>query len=178
MAEEKKGPGWEGFLSYAIAAMGIRWVLKLVGFIPSVEPITALALLASIKLGPWQGLAVGIIGYFGSNLLLLSNGMWDIAQAIGIGVPALWVGLNYFKKEVSPAQFVWIMIYSTLFFEVVVNLFFGESLGTFFDPASFVTALPFSILHIVSNIVIAVLVSGMLPKGKGKAKEEKEEKKE
>lgn len=171
--ENGKGKGtgsktWEGFLGYVIAAAGIRWVLKLVNFIPSVEPITVLALIAAIRLGPWYGLGVGVLGYLVSNTLLMSNGPWTIMQAIGIGIPALWVGWNYFGKKVDSAKFVWIAVYSTIFFEIVINLFYGESFGIFLDIGQFISAAPFSLLHIISNVLLAVLVAGMLPKAEKK----------
>ncbi|MFA4907906.1 MAG: hypothetical protein WC602_06550 [archaeon] len=169
MAEEKKDSRkFEAFFIYLIAAAGIRFALKLVNFLPSVEPITGLALLAAIKLGPWYGLGVGVLGYLVSNTLLMSNGPWTIMQAIGVGIPALWVGWNYFGKNVSTSKFVWIMIYSTIFFEIIVTAFYGENVGIFLDPAAFISAAPFSLFHLVSNVIIAILLAGMLQKAEAK----------
>jgi len=134
---------------------------------PSVEPITFFAILAGWLFGKKKGFISGAGAAYASNFFMFGGqGPWSLFQALGWGVAGFLGGfLRNIKPEKSYIKFwlksivpvLLITILATLVFEISVNLgslfMFPYSVFTLF-----LTALPFLLVHTVSNIIFSIFL--------------------
>lgn len=121
--------------------------------LPSVEPLTFFALLAGWLFGKKKGAITGASSLYLSNFFVFGgHGPWTIFQAIGFGAAGFLGG--FLRKKASIFETITIAVIATLIFEIVVNIgsVFVFPLGIF---TLFLTALPFTLVHLVSNIIFA-----------------------
>ncbi|MFH1587446.1 MAG: hypothetical protein ABID38_06325 [Candidatus Diapherotrites archaeon] len=136
--------------------------------VPSVEPIIPFAILAGLIFGMKEGFTLGGGAYIISNFFIWGlQGPWTIFQAIG-GALAGVLGGAYGKVR-KPKQFdlITLTIVGTVMFEFVMNLTgplmgIGLFVGLLSIPIYFLTSLPFTAIHIASNIVFARLMYPLL----------------
>ena len=137
--------------------------------VPSVEPIIPLAVIAGLLFGMKEGFTLGGGAYLMSNFFVWGlQGPWTIFQAIGAAVAGALGGLYGKMRKPTWKDVVLISVIGTLFYEVVMNLagpimgigLFG--LGLMAIPVYFAASLPFTLTHIVSNVVFARLFSPIL----------------
>ncbi|PIU21659.1 MAG: hypothetical protein COT15_01295 [Candidatus Diapherotrites archaeon CG08_land_8_20_14_0_20_34_12] len=164
------------FLALFMSAVLGRVALQ---FVPSVEPIIPIAILAGLLFGAKEGFSLGFFAYVVSNFFVWGlQGPWTLFQALGAGIPAAGAGLIGKVKQPTKRDFIIMSIAGTIFFEVLMNLFgslffYGLFLGALSLPIYFLTSLPFSIAHIAANIGFAGLFSKFL-KLKNKVNEDDE----
>lgn len=160
-------------LQKQLQILKLREYLVLVGFIlgaaalrvpmqavPSAEPITFFAILAGWLFGKKKGFLVGAGALYASNFLVFGGqGIWTVFQALGFGLAGFLGG--FLSKKARIWNVVLITILGTLLFELIVNIgsIFMFPWGIF---SLFITALPFTIIHLISNTAFAFL----LPKTK------------
>jgi uncharacterized membrane protein len=142
---------WLMIISFILGAALLRIPMQA---IPSAEPLTFFAILAGWLFGKKKGFLVGASSLYISNFFMIGGqGLWTILQALGFGI-AGWLG-GLLRKNASYAEAISIALISTLAFEIIMNLFtplmFSTSIFT-----SFALALPFTITHIVSNLVFSL----------------------
>ena len=137
--------------------------------VPSVEPIIPLAVIAGLLFGMKEGFTLGGGAYLMSNFFVWGlQGPWTIFQAIGAAVAGALGGLYGKVRKPTWKDVVIISVIGTVFYEVVMNLagpimgigLFG--LGLMAIPVYFAASLPFTLTHIVSNVVFARLFSPIL----------------
>lgn len=161
-AGEKAGEESESPIVVALIVAIIGRIV--LGSIPSIEPVIPLAVFTGLIGGAVGGATVGVLGYAVSNLFLPGGimGMWTIWQAIGGGIAGAAGGIAGAgrKSAANAGNLVMLTFFGTIAFEVIVNI--GSALE--FNPAYFISALPFSVAHIVGNIVIAMMLVPFLPK--------------
>ena len=132
-------------------------------FIPSVEPLTALAIAIGYFYGLRYGIFVGAVGFFASNFFVWGfQGPWTIFQVIGAALAATagaLVGrLPNAKNRMK--TFVIALALGTIAFEIAVNIGWGLMLSIFAPvntmmalmALSFIGALPFAVIHVASSI--------------------------
>ncbi|MFH1591349.1 MAG: ECF transporter S component [archaeon] len=124
--------------------------------IPSAEPITFFAILTGVLLGPWRGIAVGVSSLYLSNFMVMGGqGPWTLFQAIGFGAAGLFGGM--LRKRPGVLSSMLVAVVATVVFEIVMNLS-----SVFLFPHGllgiFLTAIPFSMVHILSNTAFAALI--------------------
>jgi len=121
---------------------------------PSVEPITFFALIAGWLFGKKKGFITGAGSLYLSNFLVFGGqGIWTLFQALGFGIAGFLGG--FLRKKSGIFEVVVVVAIATLTYEIIVNL------GTIaFLPIGFFKvfffALPFTLIHLVSNIVFAL----------------------
>lgn len=153
-----------GLLSAAVAG---RVALQ---YVPSVEPIIPFAVLAGLLLGVKEGFTVGGAAYIISNFFIWGlQGPWTVFQAIGAAFPGAFAGIFGKIKKPGTWDLIWISLAGTIFFEIVMNIsgaFMGIGLLGAFSilaiPLYFATSLPFSITHIVTNVIFARALAPLL----------------
>jgi energy-coupling factor transport system substrate-specific component len=140
-------------------------------FVPSVEPIIPLAILAGLVFGPKEGFALGSGAYVASNFFVWGlQGPWTLFQAVGAGVPGAIAGLVGKAKHAHPNDLVLFSVLGTVFFEVVMNVTGALMMGGLFGlglltiPLYFLTSAPFSLVHVASNIAFAAGLRPLLSK--------------
>lgn len=131
--------------------------------LPSVEPITFIAMLAGWLFGWKKGFIVGASSLYLSNFICLGGqGPWTIFQALGFGIAGFLGGMlsrikleRHENSRVKTIAFigaaVGIAAVSTIIYEIIMN---AASIP-FFGITAFITALPFGIVHIASNLSFA-----------------------
>jgi len=144
-------------VGFAVGAAALRVPMQVV---PSAEPITFFAILAGWLFGKKKGFLVGVGALYISNYLVFGGqGVWTIFQALGFGIAGFLGG--FLSEKARIWNVLLITVLGTLIFEIVVNI--GS---VFMFPwgllGLFITALPFTIIHLVSNTAFAFL----LPKTK------------
>ncbi|PIU21670.1 MAG: hypothetical protein COT15_01030 [Candidatus Diapherotrites archaeon CG08_land_8_20_14_0_20_34_12] len=133
----------------AIAVIA-RLALKTIDFIPSVEPIIPLAVIAGLTISAEAGFTVGAAGFILSNLVLDAGfGYWTILQALGAGLAGALPAFIKTKKKNSDAV-VGFAIVGTVIYEFFVNM-----------PDGMIFVMPFSAIHVVSSIVLGFLFASM-----------------
>lgn len=159
------------FLLMLAAAVIGRVALQ---YVPSVEPIIPIAILASLILGMKEGFLLGSSAYVISNFFVWGmQGPWTIFQALGAGLAGTLGGTFGKLKMPSAKTFIVLSVIGTAIYEIVINLSgsllgIGAPIGVLAVPLYFLTSLPFSVTHIISNIIFATALSPLLPKGKEK----------
>ncbi|MDO8624599.1 MAG: hypothetical protein Q7R47_00840, partial [Candidatus Diapherotrites archaeon] len=124
------------------------------------------------------GFSLGSGAYVASNFFVWGlQGPWTVFQAVGAGVAGVAAGFFGKTKKPSEMDLIWVTVAGTLFFEVVMNSYgalfsmglFG--LGLLTIPLYFLTSLPFSLVHIVSNAAFAKGLGPLLKKWSRKTNE-------
>ncbi|NQU99006.1 hypothetical protein HQ533_06100 [Candidatus Woesearchaeota archaeon] len=153
-------------LQKQLSILNLREALILISFIvgagllrvpmqalPSAEPITFFALLAGWLFGKKKGFLVGAGALLTSNFFVFGgHGPWTLFQAAGFGMAGFLGG--FLRKKSGYVSTVLIAIAATLVFELVLN--FSSMLIFPFGFMVFITALPFTLIHLVSNVVFAM----------------------
>ncbi len=125
----------------------------------SIEPITFIALLAGSLFGIRKGALVGASSWYLSNFFMFGGqGPWTIFH-IANGLVAGALGGLLLRKPTVLKSIIAITL-STIIFELSINIMSG--LLFYGLIASFITAIPFAITHLISNI----LLSTTLPKSR------------
>ena len=91
--------------------------------------------------------------YISNFLVLGGHGIWTLFQGVGFGMVGFLGG--YLRKKAKLFEVITVVAIATIAYEVIIN--FGSCL---FIPFSiftiFFTALPFTLVHLVSNIIFSL----------------------
>lgn len=144
---------------FSVTDIAILIIFAVVGRIileplPSVEPIIPIAVFAGLMYGADAGILVGLFSYPLSNIFMDGGpfGLWTFLQAIGGGLAGGIAG-NAGKATVN--NLVTYSVIGTVLFEFALNI-----------PDQALLVWPFSVVHIVSNIIIALVLGELLIKEK------------
>jgi len=122
-------------------------------FVPSVEPLTPLAILIGFLLGPISGFISGMSGFYVSNFFVWGfQGPWTIFQCLGAGLAGFIGGIiGKFGKKSR-----WKLLLSTflgiIVFEVIVTLLMGLVFSFPLLLFYIITSIPFSFIHLMSSL--------------------------
>ena len=146
----------EGLIMATLVVGGVLGRTLMQGM-PSVEPITFFAVLAGALFGWKKGMITGMSAWYLSNYLMIGGqGPWSVIHVLSGAFSGILGGLFLRKPNVIKAIFV--MILATVLFEIPMNIMSG--LTSYYGIiASFVTAVPFMITHLVSNIGFGLFLS-------------------
>lgn len=135
-------------------------LIRLIPFrAPNIEPILAVQMPFARIFGNIMGFSFGFLSITVYDLLTSNFGIWTLITAFTYGFLGLWA-VRYFKnKKNNSLDYVKFAIMSTLVFDAATGL----SIGPIFFHQSFSSALsgqiPFTILHLVGNSVLAFILS-------------------
>ena len=151
--KKKKLVGEFGIFTLILIAVVVR-IATNYAQVYSVEPIIPLAVYAGLAYGTDAGVLVGLVSYPISNIFLIGGafGLWSFLQGIG-GAISGWLAGNV--KKITKSGLVVYSFVGTLIFEVLVNF-----------PDNELLVWPFSVTHIVSNIIFAIILGEILIKEK------------
>ena len=123
--------------------------------VPSAEPISFFALLAGWLFGKKKGFVVGASSLYISNFLVMGgHGPWTIFQALGFGIIGFLGG--FLNKKSRLLDVIVIALIGTTIYEIIMN--FSSMMIFPFGFYVFVTALPFTIIHLISNLIFATIL--------------------
>jgi len=139
----------------ALTAAGVAGRAAL-QFVPSVEPLTPLAVLIGFFFGPVAGFASGAAGFFASNFAVWGGqGVWTPFQSLGAGIAGAIGGVFGLGRK-GRLKALAATVVGVVAYEVLVTL--GMSMMSFdfaFVAAYALTSLPFSAVHVLSSIGFA-----------------------
>ena len=126
---------------------------------PNVEPILATMMPMSKAYGAFAGFSFAILSILLYDTLTGTIGVQTFFTAGAFGMLGLWA-TSYFKKSKgTTADYVRFAIWGTLLFDSLTGL----TVGPFFFHQSFLNSLigqiPFTALHLMSNIAFAFILS-------------------
>ncbi|MBW2989081.1 ECF transporter S component [Candidatus Woesearchaeota archaeon] len=155
---------WLVVMGFVAGGVALRVPMQAV---PSAEPITFFAILAGWLFGKKKGFITGAAaGYISNFLMIGGQGPWTIFQVIGWGLAGFLGGFigrikpkksyfAYWLKAIIPVMLV--AVSATLVFEVIMNV----SWASFFPYGIFtlmLSSLPFTLIHLVSNVSFSLLL--------------------
>lgn len=145
----------EYLIMVTFISLAVLGRILLQGF-PSIEPITFFTILAGSILGWKKGLTTGMSAWYLSNFFMFGGqGPWTIIHIASGALTGLLAGFFLYKKT-TLSRVLTITLITTLLFELSINtmsglLFFGLL-------PSFLSAIPFTITHIISNLILALTI--------------------
>lgn len=141
----------------AVAAVG-RIIFN---FIPQVQPVSAVVIIAGLCLGARSGFLVGALSAFVSNLAL-GQGPWTPWQMLAwgvIGILAGVIGKTRFKNNLP--LLCCFSFFCGFIFSVIVDIYtvasVGEQLNLPMALSIFAAGLLFNISHAAGNVVFILL---------------------
>jgi energy-coupling factor transport system substrate-specific component len=154
-------------LQKQLQLLRLKEILVLIGFtvgaallripmqaVPSAEPLTFFAILAGWLFGRSKGFAVGASSLWISNFFMFGGqGPWTPFQALGFGIAGFFGG--FLRKNASIFEILLVTLTATLAFEIIMNSFTPLMLGGAGIFLAFFLALPFTLVHLVSNFIFA-----------------------
>lgn len=143
-----------------LAALGLAG-RSVLGFIPNVQPVTALVIISGLLLGPVSAVILSILITCLSNLLL-GTGIWTIWQIVSWSLIGFSSGL--LGKYIPRMPMYMIVIFSMLcgyFYGLLISLTTYQISGNFF-LAYYLSGLPFDTYHAVGNAIFMVLLYPIL----------------
>jgi len=149
---EKRSAG-----SRRLVIASVITVLSVIGrFIPIFKPVTALTVIAAVYLGGETGFLVGALSALISNFYF-GHGPWTAFQMLSWGLIGLFAGFLSPKLKKSR---IFLLIYGavsgaifSLIMDVWSVLWYSGGLNPSLYLAAIVTALPFTALYSVSNMI-------------------------
>ncbi|MBI4210240.1 MAG: hypothetical protein HY544_01900 [Candidatus Diapherotrites archaeon] len=150
----KKLIGELDIITVLLLAVFGRVIIKQFPALVSIEPIIPLAVFAALTYGTDAGILVGLLAYPLSNIFLEGGafGLFSVLQGIGGGLAG---GIAGYAGKANRETLIYYSVIGTVIFEAAVNL-----------PDQLIIVWPFSFIHIVSNIFIAMLIGELSMKGK------------
>lgn len=140
----------------SISAMG-RLLFALT---PGFKPVTAITILTAIAFGPQVGFMTGSLSALVSNIYF-GQGPWTAFQMFSWGILGYISGLM-FRRNKNPNIILLILIgiLGGVLFSLIMDVYSTLSLGSGFSfkryIAIIITALPFTGIYVVSNVVFLI----------------------
>ncbi|SEA60198.1 energy-coupling factor transport system substrate-specific component [Thalassobacillus cyri] len=151
--------------TYKITLIALLASLAVVGryafaFLPNVQPVTAIIIIAGFWLGPLFAVILALLTTFLSNVFL-GMGIWTVWQVIAWAVIGLMSGLIGRYWSNIPLLFLSAFgAFSGLFYGFVLSVTMYKYSGSFL--AYYLAGLPFDIYHAAGNAIFIVLLSPVL----------------
>lgn len=131
-------------------------------FIPQVQPVTAIVIIAGVCLGGQSGFMVGALSAFVSNMVL-GQGPWTPWQMLAWGLIGLLSGLIGHIRQKKSLQLVCaVSFFAAFVFSFTMDVYTVASIGAQLTlPMAvtvFGTGFLFNISHAVGNVVFILLL--------------------
>src|SRR5690625_8014602 len=121
---------------YRLTLLAILAALGVVGrslfvFLPNVQPVTAIIIIAGIILGPFSAFILAFLITFLSNMLL-GMGIWTVWQVISWGIIVLLIGIigNIFKS-IQIYMIAFLALFCGYLYGFIISLNSSHYLGRF-----------------------------------------------
>ncbi len=153
----------DGSVKLAIGWL-VVFVIRLLPFRPpNVEPVLATLMPFSKKYGLVGGFLFAFLSIFLFDLAVAQVGIWTLVTAVTYGCIGLASGIYFKNREGKAVEYLKFSIVGTLLYDAIT----GPGMAYVFGhPVPFQEALigqiPFTLLHLLSNGLLALTVSPML----------------
>jgi len=126
---------------------------------PNVEPILATTMPFSRAYGALTGFSFAVLSILLYDIITHTLGVQTLFTAGAYGVLGLWAAYYFKKNKEKKWGYVSFAVIGTLFFDAVTGL----TVGPIFFHQSFMQSLigqiPFTALHLISNVAFALILS-------------------
>lgn len=127
--------------------------------VPNVEPILATTMPLGRLYGAFAGFSFAVLSILLYDLLTRTLGIQTFFTALAYGIIGLFSAFYFKKNKDNTWSYVRFAIIGTLFYDVLTGL----TVGPIFFHQSFMNTLvgqiPFTLLHLFSNIIFAFILS-------------------
>lgn len=148
---------------YTIAFLSVL-LIRLIPFrAPNLEPMMTLIMPISKKYGIFMSFIFGFLSIVIYDSITSGWGIWTLITGLSYGL--VGVGATfYFKNRSGKRNYVIYAIIATILYDAVTGL----TIGPLFFNQSFIVSLagqiPFTILHLLSNVSFAIVLSPVIEK--------------
>ena len=126
---------------------------------PNVEPILATMMPMSRAYGAFAGFSFAILSILLYDIITHTLGVQTFFTVAAYGILGIWATYYLKKKEGNKWDYIRFAVMGTLFYDALTGL----TVGPLFFHQSFITSLtgqiPFTALHLISNIAFAFILS-------------------
>lgn len=136
--------------------------------LPTVKPLCAIVLVASVSLGPQTGFICGVLSMFASNFIF-GHGPWTVFQMLGMGATALAAGLILHGRKISSNRFILALtggLASFIVYGAIVDVSSVMMMSTEFSLrqilAIYASGLPFNLSHGLTTAVVLFAAGPLL----------------
>lgn len=142
----------------------IVFLVRLLPFrAPNVEPIMTTIMPLSKTYGKIMAFAFGFLSIVLFDSITSGIGIWTLVTAVAYGL--LGIGASYFfKNRTGWMSYAGYAIFATIFYDAITGL----TIGPLFFNQSFMVSLigqiPFTALHLLSNVSFAIVLSPVIEK--------------
>lgn len=163
--DTNKKSNFKIFLNFSLALI-LSLVVRLIPLrAPNVEPILATMMPFSRAYGALVGFSFAVLSILLYDVITSTLGVQTFFTAGAYGILGVWA-THYFKKQKTKKENKWgyvrFAIIGTLFYDALTGL----TVGPLFFHQSFFTSLvgqiPFTALHLLSNIAFAFILSPVI----------------
>ena len=152
------------FAATGISAAAVGVLFKAAGAPPNIESLMPFILATSMVLGPAYGLVNAVLVRSLYDAYMSWAGWWTVMTAGSYGVVGLCGGLAArYKRSWSRIELALFAAVLTIVYDILTMLVFGFVLGIPF-PALVVGQVPFTINHLLGNVVLCFIFAPMLLK--------------
>jgi len=147
-----------------IAMFLIAIVIRLVPFrAPNVEPIMTIIMPFGKTYGKIMVFIFGFLSIVVFDLITSRVGIWTLITALAYG--SLGLGASYyFKNRSGWKNYALYAIIGTIFYDAITGLTIGPLFFNQSFMVSLVGQIPFTILHLLSNVSFAIVLSPVIEK--------------
>ena len=138
--------------------------LRLIPHPPNVEPIMSTMMPFSKKWGWLSGMVFSFLAILSFDILTGTLGVWSLVTASTYALLGIFAGIYLKNKENKIRYYVGFSIVATIIYDAIT----GIGIGMLFFNQSFIITftgqIPFTIYHLMGNIVLSSIVSPVLYK--------------
>lgn len=130
---------------------------------PNLEPLMAMVMPISRSFNLVASFLFGVFSIAIYDLLTVGFGVWTIVAGLAYGLVGVAASL-YFRNRSGWRNYAKFAFYSTIVFDIATGLSMGP---IFFDQpllAAVLGQIPFTLIHLLSNVSFAILLSPMIEK--------------
>jgi len=151
----------KSWIKYVLAFLTVL-IIRLIPFrAPNLEPIMAFQMPLGKKYGVLVSFIFGYLSIAIYDAITSGWGVWTLITALSYGL----IGMGsyfYFKNHSGRKSYVIYAIMATIFYDAVTGL----TIGPLFFHQTFIVSLvgqiPFTLLHLLSNVSFAIVLSPVI----------------
>ncbi len=153
----------KNWYKYTIAFLAV-FLIRLIPFrAPNLEPMMATIMPMSKKYGVFMSFFFGFLSIVIYDSITSGWGIWTLITGLSYGLVGIGASF-YFKNRSGRMNYVVYAIVATILYDAITGL----TIGPLFFHQSFAVSLagqiPFTILHLLSNVSFAIVLSPVIEK--------------
>ncbi len=140
----------------------VALAIRLIPFrAPNVEPIMAAIMPLGKTYGKIMAFSFGFLSIVLFDSITSGIGIWTLVTAVAYGI--LGIGASYFLKNRSGRMsYAGYAVIATIFYDAITGLTIGPLFFNQSFMVSLVGQIPFTILHLLSNVSFAIVLSPVI----------------